>query len=84
MSMSGWSDEFGVGIPQSRVDRRDLGLEYGVDRSIVSDVGLADSRSQYAMTCPTCGAEAELVVDGECAECADGRTAEWIRRLQPE
>ena len=36
------------------------------------------------MTCPTCGAETELVVDGECAECADGRTAEWIEKLQPE
>ena len=36
------------------------------------------------MTCPTCGAETELVVDGECAECADGRAAEWIEKLQAE
>ena len=36
------------------------------------------------MSCPTCGAEADLLYNGQCEHCADGRTAEWIERLQPE
>lgn len=36
------------------------------------------------MTCPSCGTDAELLVDDQCDNCADGETAEVIERLQPK
>jgi predicted amidophosphoribosyltransferase len=37
----------------------------------------------HPLTCPGCEADATLIVDGQCEQCAEGRVAEWIERLQP-
>jgi hypothetical protein len=34
--------------------------------------------------CPTCGRDADMILCGQCIECADGETRQWLEALQPE